>query len=142
MTNGQDVLIELGYLGLTGLVGIVLLLFGIWLIDIATPGRLPTQLSRNMNASVVTSARLLAVSGIVLAAVTVDTGKGMPVSLLYVAAYGVAGIVVQTLATFVIGLAYRGSEHVVNFEGALKPLAVLLAAGQIASSLIVIASIL
>ena len=135
-------LLDIAYLGLTGLIGIVLLLFGIWLVDVATPGRLPLQLSRNMNASVVASARLLAVAGIVLAAITVDTGKHAPLAFLYMLVYGVAGIIIQTVATLVIGLAYRGSEHVVNFEGALKPLAVLLAAAQIASSLIVIASIL
>lgn len=129
------------YAVLTGGLGLILLVGGIWALDVATPGHLPTQIAQNMNAAVVASARLVAVGMVAFTTIWTNAGEVLWYALWWTFVFGVVGIVMQTVATLVIGFAYRGSESVVNQAGPLAPCAVLLAAAQIAAALVVVASI-
>jgi len=131
----------LGYALATGAVGIVLLIVGIWALDVATPGNLPTQMNENMNAAVVAGARLVAVAGVAFTTIWTNADKHLGYALVWTVVFGLIGIVMQTVATLVIGYAYRGSEHVVSKPGPLAPCAVLLAAAQVAAALVVISAI-
>lgn len=131
----------LGYALATGAVGLLLLIAGIWALDVATPGHLPTQMNENMNAATVAGARLIAVAGVAFTTIWTNADNNLLVALAWTLVFGLVGIAMQTIATLVIGFAYRGSEHVVTQNGPLLPCAVLLAAAQIAAALVVISAI-
>jgi hypothetical protein len=70
-----------------------------------------------------------------------NAGDWLGYSLFWTFVFGVVGILMQTVVTLVVGLIWRGSDHVVNQPGPLAPCAVILASAQLAAALIVIASI-
>ena len=132
---------SLGYALATGAVGVLLLALGVWALDVATPGHLPTQISECMNAAVVTSARLLAVAAVAFTTIWVNADENLFVALGWTLVFGIVGIAMQTVATLLVGLLWRGTTHVIGQTGPLLPGAVLLASAQIAIAAVVVSSI-
>ncbi len=101
----NDIVNGLGRAGAYGALGLVLLVLGIFLVDLLLPGRLGRQIwqERNRNAAVVLSSSLLGIGGIVFTSIWTtydDFGKG----LVSTAAFGVLGLVMMAVAFFVIDL--------------------------------------
>jgi uncharacterized membrane protein YjfL (UPF0719 family) len=109
MDYWEDLATELASGFLYGLVGIVLLALGYWMIDALTPGHLGRQLceDRNRNAGVIVSAAMLAIGIILTSAIIAsdgDLGKGLGES----AGFGLVGIALLGLAFTVVDLITPG----------------------------------
>jgi uncharacterized membrane protein YjfL (UPF0719 family) len=105
----SDIINGLGRAGAYGALGLVLLILGIVLVDLLTPGKLGRQIweERNRNASVVLSSALLGIGGIVFTSIWTtydDFGKG----LISTAAFGVLGLVMMALAFVVVDVITPG----------------------------------
>ena len=88
----NDIVNGLGRAGAYGALGLVLLVLGIFLVDLLLPGKLGRQIwqERNRNAAVVLSSSLLGIGGIVFTSIWTtydDFGKG----LVSTAVFGVLG---------------------------------------------------
>jgi uncharacterized membrane protein YjfL (UPF0719 family) len=109
MDYWEDLATELASGFLYGLVGIVLLALGYWMIDALTPGHLGRQLceDRNRNLGVIVSAAMLSVGIIVTSAIIASDGdlaKGLGQS----AGFGLVGIGLLGIAFVVIDLLTPG----------------------------------
>lgn len=120
MDYWSDLLNDLGSGLLYGLVGIVLLALGYFMIDLLTPGKLGRQLAedRNRNAGIVVSSGMLAIGIIVTAAIVAsegDLGKGLGQA----AGFGLVGIVLLGIAFAAIDLITPGKlgDSVMGEEG-------------------------
>lgn len=131
------------YVLVAGLLGSALIVAGFLTLDWFTPGRLPDQVASNMNAAVVAGARLVAVGGIAAVTLRSNADANLWVAVVWTLVFGLVGLALQTLAVVVISLfTGRGGDHIVNRTGnALHPGAVLMASGQIAAALVVIAAV-
>lgn len=94
---------------LYGVVGIVLLALGFFLIDLLTPGKLGRQLAeeRNTNAGILVSSALLAIGIIVTSAIIASEGS-LGEGLGQAAGYGLVGIVLLGFAFVFIDLITPG----------------------------------
>lgn len=105
---------------LYGLVGIVLLALGFFVIDLLTPGKLGKQLceDRNRNAGVIVSSAMLAIGLIVTSAILASEGS-LSKGLGEAAGFGLVGLVLLAVAFAVIdmitpgklGDSLMGEEH-------------------------------
>ncbi|MGK5628838.1 DUF350 domain-containing protein [Streptomyces sp. URMC 123] len=105
----SDILDGLGAAALFGALGVVLLVLGIGLVDLLTPGKLSRQIwiERNRNAALLLSSALLGIGGIVFTSIwtTYDTlGKGLAST----AVYGLLGLVLMALAFVVVDVLTPG----------------------------------
>ncbi|MEG8280388.1 DUF350 domain-containing protein [Streptomyces sp. AHA2] len=105
----SDIVNGLGRATAYGGLGLVLLVLGIVLVDVLTPGKLGRQIweQRNRNAAVVLSSALLGIGGIVFTSIWTtydDFGKG----LLSTAVFGVLGLVMMAVAFLVVDLITPG----------------------------------
>ncbi|WP_406200814.1 DUF350 domain-containing protein [Kitasatospora sp. NBC_01560] len=105
----NDILHGLGVAAAFGGVGVVLLLLGVGLVDVLTPGRLGHQIwvERNRNAAVLLSSALLGIGGIVFTAILYtyeEFGKG----LLSTACFGLLGLVLMAVAFWLVDLVTPG----------------------------------
>lgn len=108
-TTVNDILHGLGVAAAFGGVGVVLLLLGVGLVDVLTPGRLGHQIwvERNRNAAVLLSSALLGIGGIVFTAILYtyeEFGKG----LLSTACFGLLGLVLMAVAFWLVDLVTPG----------------------------------
>lgn len=117
--------------------GVLLLIAGFYVIDMATPGKLSKLIreERNPNATALTSAGLGAV-GLIVAASIFSSGGRLQEGLIATLVFGLIGIAVQTLGMFafdkVAGISIRALVH----EPQLQPATILLSVTHVAIGLI------
>jgi uncharacterized membrane protein YjfL (UPF0719 family) len=118
-------------------VGVILLIVGFYVIDLATPGRLSEVIrtERNPNATLLAASAMAAI-GLIVAASIWSSGGRLAEGLAGTAVFGLVGIVVQTLAMLlfdrVVGISVRDLVK----EPELQPGARLLAVTHVAIGLI------
>ncbi|MET9951883.1 DUF350 domain-containing protein [Streptomyces sp. NPDC006339] len=105
----SDIVNGLGRTAAYGALGVVLLILGIVLVDLLTPGKLGRQIweDRNRNAAVLLSSALLGIGAIVFTSIWTtyeDFGKG----LVSTAAFGLLGLAMMAVAFWVVDLVTPG----------------------------------
>ncbi|GII91806.1 DUF350 domain-containing protein [Sinosporangium siamense] len=124
-------------IGAYALLGVVLLIVGFYVIDLATPGKLSSLIKseRNPNATLLTSAGLAAVGLIVAASIWSSSGA-LHEGLLATAVFGLVGIAVQTVAMLLFDLVAGISVRELVQQAELQPGTRLLAVTHLAIGLI------
>ncbi|ARE72898.1 DUF350 domain-containing protein [Streptomyces avidinii] len=138
----SDIINGLGRTSAYGALGLVLLILGIVLVDVLTPGKLPKQIweERNRNAALFLSSALLGIGGIVFTSIWTtysDFGKG----LLSTAAFGVLGLILMAVAFLVLDLVTPGKLGAIVVDPQPHPAVWVSAACNLAVAAIVAASI-
>ncbi|MEV8127338.1 DUF350 domain-containing protein [Streptomyces sp. NPDC085944] len=137
-----DIVNGLGRAAAYGGLGLVLLVLGIVLVDLLTPGKLGRQIweQRNRNAALVLSSALLGIGGIVFTSIWTtyeDFGKG----LVSTAVFGLLGLVMMALAFLVVDLITPGRLGATLVEPEPHPAVWVTASCNLAVSAVVAASI-
>ncbi|MFJ1706750.1 DUF350 domain-containing protein [Kitasatospora sp. NPDC088346] len=138
----NDIANGLGHAAVFGAVGIGLLLLGVGLVDLLTPGRLGRQIweERNRNAALVLSSALLGIGGIVFTAIlyTYDEfGKGLASTALF----GLLGLVLMAVAFWLVDLLTPGRLGAILVDPEPHPAVWVTAACNVSVAAIVAASI-
>ncbi|MGW4727484.1 DUF350 domain-containing protein [Streptomyces sp. S1] len=138
----SDIVNGLGRTSAYGALGVVLLILGIVLVDLLTPGKLGRQIweDRNRNAAILLSSALLGIGGIVFTSIWTtydDFAKG----LLSTAAFGLLGLVMMAVAFLVVDLVTPGKLGATLVDPEPHPAVWVTASCNIAVSAIVSASI-
>ncbi|MFE2723274.1 DUF350 domain-containing protein [Kitasatospora sp. NPDC059327] len=138
----NDILYGLGAAAAFGAVGVVLLLLGVGLVDVLTPGRLGHQIwvERNRNAAVVLSSALLGIGGIVFTAIMytyADFGKG----LVSTACFGLLGLGLMAVAFWAVDILTPGKLGVILVDPEPHPAVWVTASCNVAVAAIVAAAI-
>ncbi|MEU6427649.1 DUF350 domain-containing protein [Microbispora sp. NPDC046973] len=109
------------------ILGVLLLVAGFYVIDLATPGRLSKiiRTDRNPNATVLASSSVAGV-GLVVAASIWSSGGALREGLLATLVFGLVGIAVQTLGMVAFDKVAGISVRELVREATLQPAAVLL----------------
>ncbi|MFC4532070.1 DUF350 domain-containing protein [Sphaerisporangium dianthi] len=130
---GRGALAILAY----AVLGVLLLIAGFYVVDLATPGRLSKliQQDRNPNAALLAASGLTAV-GLIVAASIWSSGGALQEGLLVTLAFGLTGIVVQALGMLLFDRVAGISVRDLVREPALQPGAVLLAVTHVVIGLI------
>ncbi|WP_119727407.1 DUF350 domain-containing protein [Thermomonospora amylolytica] len=132
-----------------GAVGVALLALGFLVVEITTPGKLGRQIwtEHNRGAALILAAKLAGVGAIVTTAIAASE-DGLAEGLASTAVYGVLGIVIMTLAFYLLDLLTPGSlgATVVGEEGqtptgGMAPACWVVAATDLAIAAIVAAAI-
>lgn len=118
-------------------VGVILMIVGFYVIDLATPGRLSQVIrsERNPNATLLATSAMIAVGLIVAASIWASGGR-LTEGLAGTAVYGLVGIAVQTLAMLLFDKVVGISVRELVKEQELQPGARLLATTHVAIGLI------
>ncbi|MDA0632430.1 DUF350 domain-containing protein [Nonomuraea sp. MCN248] len=118
-------------------VGVILMIVGFYVIDLATPGRLSEVIrtQRNPNATLLASSAMAAV-GLIVAASIWSSGGRLAEGLAGTAVFGLVGIVVQTLAMLLFDRVAGISVRELVKDPELQPGARLLAVTHVAIGLI------
>ncbi|MEV0966810.1 MULTISPECIES: DUF350 domain-containing protein [unclassified Streptomyces] len=137
-----DIVNGLGRTTAYGALGIVLLILGIVLVDVLTPGRLGRLIweERNRNAAVLLSSALLGIGGIVFTSIWTtydDFAKGLAST----AAFGVLGLLLMAVAFLVVDLVTPGRLGATLVEPEPHPAVWVTAACNLAVAAVVSASI-
>jgi uncharacterized membrane protein YjfL (UPF0719 family) len=135
----SDIVNGLGRATAYGGLGLVLLVLGIVLVDVLTPGKLGRQIweQRNRNAATVLSSAL---RGIVFTSIWTtyeDFGKG----LVSTAAFGLLGLVMMAVAFLVVDLITPGRLGATLVEAEPHPAVWVTASCNLAVSAVISASI-
>ncbi len=127
---------------LYGLVGIVLLVIGFFVIDLLTPGKLGRLLceDRNRNAGVLVASGLLAIGLIVTSAIIASEGD-LAQGLGQSAGYGLVGIILLGVAFVVVDIITPGRLGETVTGDRHEPMVYVLAASLISVGGIVAAAI-
>jgi uncharacterized membrane protein YjfL (UPF0719 family) len=127
---------------LYGLVGIVLLALGFFLVDLLTPGKLGKQLceDRNRNAGVLVSAAMLAIGLIVTSAIIASEGS-LSKGLGEAAGFGMVGLILLAVAFAVIDVITPGKLGDSLMGESHEPMVFVTAASLLAIGGIVAAAI-
>lgn len=138
----NDIIHQLGEAAAYGGVGLVLLLLGVGLVDVLTPGKLGRQIwvERNRNAAVVLSSALLAIGGIVFTAIVStyqEFGKGLAAAGLF----GLLGLVLLAVSFWAIDLFTPGKLGAVLVDPEPHPAVWVTASTNLAVAAIVSAAI-
>ncbi|MEV6329287.1 DUF350 domain-containing protein [Streptomyces sp. NPDC051909] len=138
----SDIVNGLGRTTAYGALGVVLLILGIVLVDILTPGKLGRQIweDRNRNASILLSSALLGIGGIVFTAIWTtydDFAKG----LVSTAVFGLLGLVLMGVAFLVVDLVTPGKLGATLVDPEPHPAVWVTASCNLAVAAIVSASI-
>ncbi|MFG2390087.1 DUF350 domain-containing protein [Streptomyces lavendulae] len=138
----SDIVNGLGRTSAYGALGLVLLILGIVLVDVLTPGKLPKQIweERSRNAALLLSSALLGIGGIVFTSIWTtydDFGKG----LLSTAAFGLLGLVLMAVAFLVLDLVTPGKLGAIVVDPEPHPAVWVTACCNLAVAAIVAASI-
>ncbi|ACY96740.1 MULTISPECIES: DUF350 domain-containing protein [Thermomonospora] len=132
-----------------GAVGIALLALGFLVVEVTTPGRLGRQIwsEHNAGAALILAAKLIGLGAIVTTAIATSE-EGLADGLVSTAAYGVLGIILMTLAFYLLDLLTPGKlgAIVVGREGRapadrMAPACWVVAATDLAIAAIVSAAI-
>ncbi len=109
--------------------GVILLIIGFYVIDLAIPGKLSRliKVDRNPNATMLTGSGLAAV-GLIVAASIWSSGGALHEGLLATAVFGLVGIAVQTVAMIafdkVVGISVRDLVKETGLQPGTRLLAV------------------
>ncbi|MFE0705071.1 DUF350 domain-containing protein [Streptomyces sp. NPDC058872] len=138
----SDIVNGLGRAGAYGALGVVLLILGIVLVDLLTPGNLRRQIwaDRNRNAAILLVSALLGVGGVVFTSIWTtydDFGKG----LVSTAVFGLLGLVMMAVAFIVVDLFTPGKLGALLVDPEPHPAVWVTASCNLAVSAIVSASI-
>ncbi|MFF5446219.1 DUF350 domain-containing protein [Streptomyces sp. NPDC012888] len=138
----SDIINGLGRTSAYGALGLVLLILGIVLVDVLTPGKLGRQIweERNRNAALLLSSALIGIGGIVFTSIWTtydDFGKG----LMSTAAFGILGLVLMAVAFLVLDLVTPGKLGAIVVDPEPHPAVWVTAACNLAVAAIVSASI-
>ncbi|XVQ83702.1 DUF350 domain-containing protein [Microbispora siamensis] len=109
------------------ILGVLLLVAGFYVVDLATPGRLSKiiRTDRNPNATVLAASSVAGV-GLVVAASIWSSGGALREGLLATLVFGLVGIAVQTLGMVAFDKVAGISVRELVREATLQPAAVLL----------------
>lgn len=118
-------------------VGLILLVIGFFVIDLAIPGKLSTiiKTERNPNATLLTTSGLAAIGLIVAASIWASGGR-LAEGLTATAVFGLVGIAVQTVAMLVFDRVVGISARELVKETELQPGTRVLAVTHLAIGLI------
>lgn len=135
----RGVLAIASYAGL----GLVLLLAGFYILDLATPGELSALIrhERNPNAGLIAAAGIFGI-GLIVAASILGSGGRLLEGLLATAAFGVTGIVAQVVAVFIFDKLVRFDVRSVVSEAKLCPSAIVLATAHVSIGLVTALAVL
>ncbi|MFD4257963.1 DUF350 domain-containing protein [Streptomyces sp. NPDC058534] len=138
----SDIVNGLGRAAAYGGLGLILLVLGIVLVDLLTPGKLGRQIweQRNRNAALVLSSALLGIGGIVFTSIWTtyeDFGKG----LVSTAVFGLLGLVMMAVAFLVVDLITPGRLGATLVEQEPHPAVWVTASCNVAVSAVIAASI-
>ena len=138
----NDIVHGLGAAAAFGGVGVALLLLGVGLVDLLTPGKLGRQIwvERNRNAAVVLSSALLGIGGIVFTAILYtyeEFGKGLASTALF----GLLGLVLMAIAFWAVDLLTPGKLGAILVDPEPHPAVWVTASCNLAVAAIVAASI-
>ncbi|GIH29011.1 DUF350 domain-containing protein [Acrocarpospora phusangensis] len=119
------------------ILGVLLLVAGFYVIDMATPGRLSKIIreERNPNATALTSSAMAAIALIVAASIF-SSGGTLTEGLIATLVFGLIGIAVQTVGMIVFDLIAGISVRALAQEATLQPATVLLSVTHVAIGLI------
>ena len=136
-------LASLGYATAYSLLGALLLAVGFLVLDLLTPGRLAEQIwvHRSLNAAIVVAAGFLGLGLVVFAAIWTNADAGFGAALGWTAAFGLLGVLLQALAGAALELLTPGRMRDALVARELHPASLVVAAAQLAISLVVVASI-
>ncbi|MER5861890.1 DUF350 domain-containing protein [Kitasatospora sp. NPDC002040] len=138
----HDIVNGLGAAAVFGAVGVVLLLLGVGLVDVLTPGKLGHQIwiERNRNAALVLSSALLGIGGIVFTSIMStydDFGKGLAAT----AAFGLLGLVLMAVAFWLLDVVTPGKLGAILVDPEPHPAVWVTASTNLAVAAIISASI-
>lgn len=130
---GRGALAILAY----AVLGVLLLIAGFYLIDLATPGRLSKLITqeRNPNATVLAASGVFGV-GLIVAASIWSSGGILQEGLVATLVFGLVGLVAQTLGMIVFDRLAGISVRELVTEPRLHPSAILLGVTHVAIGLI------
>lgn len=134
---------SIGYAVAYSGVGLVLLYAGFFALDLLTPGHLASHIWRDrcLSPAIVLAASFLGLGGVIFTAIWTNAESGFGDALGWTVAFGVLGVVLQSVAFLLLDLVTPGKMSELVIERGLHPAALVVAASQLAVSLIVIASI-
>ncbi|WP_157246279.1 DUF350 domain-containing protein [Nonomuraea typhae] len=126
-----------GYIASYAALGVILMIIGFYVIDLAIPGKLSQiiKTDRNPNATLLTTSGLAAVGLIVTASIW-SSGGALLDGLAQTAVFGLVGIAVQTVAMLVFDRIVGISVRELVKEPELQPGTRLLAVTHLAIGLI------
>lgn len=135
----DDIGYALAYAG----IGVLLLGFGFFVLDILTPGKLAKHIweERSLNAGIVLASGFLGIGLITFTTIWVHATDGFGDALEWTVVFGLIGITVQAIAYVLLDLVTPGKLGDAVCETAFHPASLVTAASQIAVSLVVVASI-
>jgi len=138
----REIVQQLGEAAGYGAVGLVLLLLGVALVDVLTPGKLGQQIwvERNRNAAVVLSSALLAIGAIVFTAI-MSTYTEFVKGLVAAAVFGAFGLLLLAVAFWAIDLFTPGKLGAVLVDPEPHPAVWVTASCNLAVAAIVCAAI-
>ncbi|SEG42505.1 Uncharacterized membrane protein YjfL, UPF0719 family [Thermomonospora echinospora] len=145
----NDIIEEGGAALAYGAVGVALLALGFLVVEVTTPGKLGRQIwtEGNRGAALILAAKLVGVGAIITTAIATSE-DGLADGLVSTAVYGVLGIIVMTLAFYLLDVLTPGSlgAIVVGHEGEtpsgqMAPACWVVAATDLAIAAIVAAAI-
>jgi len=116
----HDMLLGAAY----GAVGIALMIIGVWVIDLVTPGHLVHRITtrRSVNANIIVASVIVALA-IVQSAVVFSTGEGFGRDLLITASYGLVGVLLLTIGYIIIEVLTPTDMRAIVMDEEFHPLA-------------------
>jgi uncharacterized membrane protein YjfL (UPF0719 family) len=123
--------------------GLILLVLGVWVLDLLTPGKLSHLIweERSVNATVVTAASIAGLAAVVFTALWTTSGGGPGTGLPWTLAFGLLGIVLQLLAFLVVDWLTPGRLGDTIAGREFHPASVVVAVTSLATSAVVVAAI-
>jgi hypothetical protein len=135
-------LASLGYALAYSVLGIGMLGLGFFALDLLTPGRLAVRIweERSINAAIVLASGFIGLGAITFTAIWTNATSGFGSALLWTAAFGIAGVILQAVAFVLLDVITPGKLGDVICERAFHPASLVTAASQLAVSVIIVAS--
>lgn len=139
----MELVSHIGFAAAYAVVGVVVLSLGYVALDAVTPGHLGTHIyvDRSVNAAIVLAAGFVGLGLVVFTAIWTNAESGFGPALGWTITFGVLGVVLQALAFRLLDLATPGDMAAMVIEREFHPASLVAAAGHVAVSLIVVASI-
>jgi uncharacterized membrane protein YjfL (UPF0719 family) len=125
------------------ILGVILLIAGFYVIDLATPGRLSAVIrgDRNLNATLLAASSLSAI-GLIVAASIWSSGGALREGLLATLVFGLVGIAAQTLGMIAFDRIAGISVRELTTEPSLQPATVLLSVTHFVIGLVTAVAVL
>ena len=134
---------SIGYASAYTAVGFALLLFGYFIWDVLTPGKLVERIwhEHSLNAGIVLATGFVTQGAVIFTSIWAHGIAGFGSALAWTIAFGVLGVVMQALAFLLMDLLTPGKLGDLVCQKDFHPAALVMSGSQIAVALIVIASI-